>query len=428
MILGPQKYRKSPVYIVTSILAIALLALAMGSAAVIIAVALVLMTLLYPIFLWIWERVYGADDIADQVFYAHTEDGWNLPLHFHRPSHPRPGAYPVILSHGIAANKFSVDLDRAHSLAYYLKRQGFPVFVVSLRGVGRSYHQGRTRYRDFNFDDIVQHDLPSIIATVRRLTGAPRVNWVGHSMGGMVMYGLQGRKLAGHEDVASFVAIGSPGRIDHTRRSLWGAVTRFPWVNELIDFRFGAQIVSPLTGRFTTPIEEMIFSKDNVSTTTIRKMMKNGVENISYGLANQFINWMRSGKELSVDGSFNYREGLRNIETPTLFLSGARDHVAIPESVRFAYERAGSKIKKYIELGHEQGLPVDYCHTGLVLGERAPEDVFPLVLDWLEQYGIERRRRGWIKRVFRRKKKGPRRARKFRDYRDSNRPSGVIQA
>lgn len=427
MLLGPQKYRRSPIYIFTSILAIALLAVVMGGAAVLIAAGLVLMVLLYPIFLWIWDRVYGAEDIADQVFYAHTEDGWNIAMHFHRPSHPRPGAFPVILSHGIAANKYSVDMDRAHSLAYYLKRNGFPVFVISLRGVGSSYHQSKTRYKDFNFDDIVQYDVPATIATVRRLTGAPKVNWIGHSMGGMIMYGFQGRRLPGHQDVASFIALGSPGRIDHTRRSLWGAVTKFPWMNELIDFRFGAQIVSPLTGRFTTPIEELIFSKDNVSTTTIRKMMKNGVENISYGLAHQFIDWMRTGRETTVDGAFNYREGLRNIETPTLFVAGARDHVAIPESVRFAYERAAAKNKEYVELGHEQGLPVDYCHTGLVLGERALEDVYPRCLDWLERYGMEGKRRRWFGKGLR-KKKAQQRGGQFRDLRDSGRPSGVIQA
>jgi pimeloyl-ACP methyl ester carboxylesterase len=434
-LLGPQRKRKSPIYIFTSIVAISLLAVMIGGVAILAAAVLLLMALFYPLFLSLWDRIYGAEDIADQVFYAHTEDGWNISMHFHRPENPKPGAYPVIVAHGIAANKYSVDMDRAHSIAYFLKQHGYPVFVINLRGVGKSYHQSRTRFRDFSFDNIVEQDVPAVIRTVRRLTGAPRVNWIGHSMGGMIMYGFLGRRLPGSEDVASFVALGSPGRIDHARRTLWGMITRYPWMNDILDFRFGAQVISPLSGRFGTPVEELIFSKENMSSLTIRRMMKNGVENISRGLARQFIQWIRTGSELSMDGSFNYREGLQNITAPTLFISGSRDHIAIPESVRYAYERAASPHKRYVELGRELGLPADYCHLGLSLGDRAVQEVFPLALEWLDEHGREHRKRGALAKFLRKlqklqKKRDEKKhkGRRFRPSRDINRPSDVIQA
>ncbi len=91
---------------------------------ILISFVLLLMVLFYPFFLGIWDRLYGAEDISDQLFYAHTKDGWNVAMHYHRPDYPLPGALPVILSHGIAVNKFGVDLDRAHSLAYFLKQNG----------------------------------------------------------------------------------------------------------------------------------------------------------------------------------------------------------------------------------------------------------------------------------------------------------------
>lgn len=433
MLFGPQKKKKDPLYIATSMLVIALLAVLLGSAAVALALLILLILLFYPVFLVIWDKLYGVHDIADQVFYAHTEDGWNIAMHFHRPAYPRVGAFPVIISHGIANNKYGVDLDHSHSVAFFLKQHGFPVFVLSLRGVGRSYHTSRHRYKDFNFDDLVQYNVPAVIRKARELTGAPKISWVGHSMGAMICYGFMGRELPGSEDIAAFVSLGGPGRIDHAKRSMWGALSNHPWMNDIIDFKFGAQVISPLTGRLTTPIEELIYSKDNVSSRTIRRLMKNGVENISAGLARQFMSWINTNRETTVDGSHDYREGLKNISVPSLFVAGARDHVALPESVRFAYDRARSKKKKFVLLGRDTGAELDYCHTGLVLGDRAIQDVYPLVLDWLETHGREKRARNFFARIMNGVRKRRERRRKRKNtlpgkHRTDPKLSGVIQA
>lgn len=383
-------------------------AIVTGSLAIVLAGFLVLLLLFYPVFLYLWDRIYGVEDIADQVFRAPTDDGWQLALHFHRPTYPRPGAYPVIISHGIANNKFGVDLDRNHSLAYYLKQNGYPVFVVSLRGCGKSRFSARSGFHDFTFDDIVEYDVPAVIRKVRELTGSPRVNWVGHSMGGMIAYGYLGRKLPGYEDIATMTALGSPARLDTAMASLMGGITNNAWINKIVDIRFGAQILSPFTGRFPSPIEDILYRREAVSRTTFRKLMKNGVENIANGLANQFIEWLKTGREHTRDGSFNYREGFKNIKIPLLVVSGSKDMVAIAESVRYGYEQAGSKKKKYFNAGKEDGASVDYCHTGLVLGEKASQDIFPMVLSWLDEHGCERRFRFPFQKIiqrFRRKRK-----------------------
>ncbi|MCB1325817.1 MAG: alpha/beta fold hydrolase [Spirochaetales bacterium] len=425
------KKRKNPFFILTSVLLLVLVAFAAGSAAILFALLLLVLVLFYPVFLLIWDRLYRAQDIADQLFYAHTTDGWNIAMHFHRPPYPQPGAYPVILSHGIAVNKYGVDMDETHSLAYFLKQNGFAVFVLSLRGVGKSYHASRFGYQDFCFDDIVENDVPAVIAKARELTGAPKINWVGHSMGAMIAMGFMGRELPGHEDIAAFVSLGGPGRIDFAKSSIWGKIRRYPWMNELMDLKFSAQAISPLTGRLNTPIEELVYNRNNISPATIRRLMKNGIENISHGLARQFIDWMNTGEETTRDGSENYRDSLANIRAPALFLAGTRDHIAVPESVRFAYEQASSKRKDYKLLGTEQGCKVDYCHTGLALGDYAVDDVFPLVLDWLNRYGRERGSRNIFARIVRRVRRRRRKRREERNVRGRRsritRP-GVIRA
>ncbi|MCB1316395.1 MAG: alpha/beta fold hydrolase [Leptospiraceae bacterium] len=430
--LDSLKRRKNPLFILSSITLIVVAAFAAGGAAIVFAIILVLLVLFYPFFRNVWNYFYGAEDISDQRFYAHTEDGWNIAMHFHRPTYPRRGAYPVILSHGIAVNKFGVDIDRDHSLAYFLAQNGFPVFVLSLRGVSKSYHSSRYRYQHFDFDDIVEYDVPAVIQKARQLTGAPKVNWVGHSMGSMIAMGYMGRKLPGHNDIASFVSIAGPGKLDHARQTLWGIFTRYPWINELIDFRFSAQVISPLAGRMNTPIEDVVLNPENVNERTVRKLMKNAIENISRGLARQFVQWMETGKETTRDGQTNYRSCLKNIKVPSLFIAGSRDHVAVPESVRFAYDQAGSKKKEFILLGPEAGAHVDYCHTGLVLGDHAIDDVYPRVLEWFETYGMEKDSRGFVARMFHRIRRRRRRRELAGDVRRRRRhqglPPGVIRA
>jgi hypothetical protein len=40
-------------------------------------------------------------DLADNVFYARTEDNWYIALHYHEARYPRKKALPVILCHGL---------------------------------------------------------------------------------------------------------------------------------------------------------------------------------------------------------------------------------------------------------------------------------------------------------------------------------------
>jgi hypothetical protein len=192
--------------------------------------------------------------------------------------------------------------------------------------------------------------------------------------------------------------------------------------------KFGAQIISPLTGRFLTPIDNIVYDSENISKVTIRRLMKNGIENIGAGLISQFLDWIKSGVEHTRDGSHSYRDGFKNIKAPALFLAGTRDHIAPAESVRFAYEQCGSKIKEFRLLGKATGFHCDYCHTGIVLGDRARDDVYPLVRDFLDEYGMKKRRRNFIKAIFKRfiRKRRQRQLKGLSIFREPAKPGSII--
>ena len=110
----------------------------------------------------------------------------------------------------------------------------------------------------------------------------------------------------------------------------------------------------------------------------------NAVDNISIGVFAQLVQSQR-GALVSADGGFNYSEALRQVATPFLLIAGPLDHLAPPQSVMAAYDRLASQNKRLVVASQANGFADNYGHVDLVLGERAPDEIYPLLFDWLEQ-------------------------------------------
>ena len=112
------------------------------------------------------------------MHFVTTADGWRLA----RAPYPPLGAsrrrFPVLLCHGLGANRCSFDLGSDPSLAVYLARLGFDVWCLELRGHGRSDRPGLFSPRHFgwSFDDYLHIDLPTAIAKVQKITGTPQTS------------------------------------------------------------------------------------------------------------------------------------------------------------------------------------------------------------------------------------------------------------
>ena len=340
---------------------------------------------------------YQVKDPADHLFYVHTEDNWKLSLHYHAPILPATRKYPLILVHGLASNKHSVDLDKRHSLAYFLKQHNYPVFVVNLRGTKQSYHRSKDAYQDFCFDDFVFQDAPSIIRRVRELTGAPKVIWIGHSMGAMILQAFLGQKLPEHENVACFISLGGPGTWTYLNHdSTWKPLLKSSSLNPLIDLPSLGKIVSHFLGRFYLPEKAKVYFSKDIEHQTARTLFANSLENISTGLLNQIKNWVKNDEEMSVDRKWDYRKGLKNIVIPSLFIVGKGDMIVAPSSTKFVWENISSKDKKFVLLSKENGMSSDYCHISIITGSKTSQEVFPHILEWLNKFGIEEKNRNYL--------------------------------
>ena len=124
----------------------------------------------------IWKRRYGFEPGYGQIHFVLTRDGWKVALHHYEPDKNRQ-AVPVLLCHGLGANRFNFDLGAEVSLARYLQKQGFDVWSVDLRGRGLSRQgtKGGVNGRGSHvFDDYVRQDAVAAIRHVQKGAGTAR--------------------------------------------------------------------------------------------------------------------------------------------------------------------------------------------------------------------------------------------------------------
>jgi len=338
---------------------------------------LVLVLILY---LYLLGRLFPLPISADEIHFAENNAGFRLALYRYRPPNLTPGREPLILCHGLASNRHFLDYNEHYSLARYLRHMGFDCFVVELRGRGLSLpRHGRRLSWDWCFDDYVRDDLPAIIATVKQLTQSPKVLWLGHSMGGMVMFAYLGTQE--QESIRAFVAMGSPGAFSSRYLPAWArglgraVLQTFSWT----PLRLLARLIAPLA--YLLPVEAYGLPKEVVA------------GYLSHGLANtcnrellQFLDWIENETFRSDDYSIDYLSRLKDVTTPFLAVLGAKDWIATPRMCRAAFAAFASPDKQLLMLGRKYGQAQEYDHMALVLGLRAPEEVFPQVRDWLRAH------------------------------------------
>lgn len=333
---------------------------------------------------------------ADEVHLVPCADGWRLALFRRRPRGEARGGPPVVLCHGLWANRFNMDFDRGLSLARHLAERGHDVFVVELRGSGWSARPGPDAGGDVeppSFDVHVRLDAPAILERVREVTGAPQVFWVGHSMGGMVGYVLASGPLAGR--IAGLVAVGSPAGFAAVAASA-RRVARLLGLVSRVALRPVVQLLAPLAGVLHPPLASLVLNPRNMRGAVERRALYNLVGELWPGHAEAFGGWIRTGRFTSADGTVDYLARLSEVRAPVYLLAGAADRLAPPASVRAAFEALGALDKRFEVLGPESGCRLPYGHGDLLVGRWAPEEVYPRISGWIEAREATLRKPGAI--------------------------------
>lgn len=312
---------------------------------------------------------------------AKTADGWSISLVRYRAQGPSTGV-PVLLCHGISANARNLDLDATHSMARYLAAHGRDAFTLSLRSTGDSDAPDRAKGRAVpTFDDFWRQDLPAAIALVRTETGASELDYVGHSMGGLIMYAYLGQHGPGIHAVAT---LGSPTRLNFGTGLQRLLPLAAPMLSNdaMLPSAFGAALAAPFQGPLTdSPFQRLFYDPDNTRVETWQRLMAYGTADTSGAVGNQMAKLVATGDFRSNDGAIDFRAAMRGIEVPVMVVAGRLDRIAPTAAVRDGYDALGGK-KEWLLISRANGSAAEYGHMDLVVGERAPDEVWSRVLDF----------------------------------------------
>ncbi len=318
------------------------------------------------------------------MLYAPTSDGWKIAVHHHAGKKHR---HPVLMVHGLASNYRNMDFPiKDLSLARYLSKEGFDAWVVDLRGSGLSKKTTFKRYEWF-FDDFVFHDLPAAVNLILRETGAKKLHWIGHSLGGLLAFPFT-QTYANKDILQSLITIASP-LTTATRPGYFKFTYHLDRFLKLFS-RMPYKTLSKMAIRFVDRLlgleNQVLFSKENMTKEILTTIMHHAVESVPTSLILQIHDWFRHNYFATKDRKLNYMTHLSELKMPILMITGSVDTFTPLADIRLAFRKIPKAKKKHLVFGKSKGHQSEYGHIDLLLGKNAPKEVYPHILQWLEDH------------------------------------------
>ncbi|MEC7983984.1 MAG: alpha/beta fold hydrolase, partial [Myxococcota bacterium] len=248
--------------------------------------------------------------VPDRIMY-HTKDGWEIQLE--RFPNTKGRGEPLIISTGPVIHPRILTLDKAVALQS-LRAQGFDVYLFSHRG--HSLSKPLSEVNQLRFDHIIQQDIPAAIDAVKRVSKSKRVFWLGHGLGGLMLYAWL--SYGGGRDIAGAITIDSPAFFaPGSRRKLLKLLSHLLPENRSLP----TSPIALLGSQMNPTLSSALSPRLN------RSILRYGCEDISTDLFKQMMQWLESGRFFSYHQGHNYLTGLKGSQTPIMFMSGLSDEI-----------------------------------------------------------------------------------------------------
>lgn len=326
-----------------------------------------------------WRRKLSTPISYDETHTVSVAPGSYCELRRLRP--PVASALPpVVMVHGIAINHRNLDPRPDVSLARAVRDAGRDVWLLTLRSGRWDLSAGERKAIDFAA--LAHEDLPKALAFVRAQTGADQLDYLGFSMGGMLLYACIGQTVP-EAALRRVVIMGSPGIVGAVLPGtrLVAAIGRV-W-QPTLHARFWTGLTAFLAEMVPTHIHGIFLNRRNCLPGLIHTYMVDATSDIPGPLGMNMVHWAARDGVVRLDGE-PVLPRLAAVRVPALFMAGAADKLGTVRAVRAAYDVWGG-AKELRVLGRSAGCVADYGHMDMVTGPAAPREVFAPIIAFLAE-------------------------------------------
>jgi pimeloyl-ACP methyl ester carboxylesterase len=319
-----------------------------------------------------------------EVLDVVTGDGWRLALTHYRGSKKPSGYPPILMCHGLNANRLTFDLHPDYSLTRFLLAQRKDVFAIELRGHGNSEKPGHGKHWGWGFNHYAELDLPAAITSVCNTSGHEQLDFIGHSMGGILLYALATSTVAAR--IRRGITIGSSLDYSHSK-SFFHLIAPLAPLSRLLPatpIHWPAKLSGQLSRLSPRFMDKTLVCPNNMNIEAYRLLVRYGTHAVSSQLLRDMARAI-DGRGLHNSHGQDYRQLLKQqgYPFPILALSGSHDlQCPPPVAARFG--------TKSLPLGRPFGQVENYGHHDLIAGVHAPEDVWPEIMKWLDNKNEKR--------------------------------------
>jgi len=340
--------------------------------------AVIVLAIFYMLLL---AALYPEKPRTNEVYYLRTRDLWLLRVCRYRQEDTT--GEPVLLVHGMGANQNNFVYPEGGCLVDYLSGKGYDCWTLDLRGCRSSEPPFERTRNEVRMEDFFLEDLPAVIQHILKTTRYSKLHWVGHSMGGMLLYAFV--QAHGNTQIASGTTLGSPIDLNDAAGNVptWlvGFGAAFP--------RLAGNII-----RGGIPILKGLGVAQGVFPVNMRNLpaeMNAGhfihmIEDPLPGLMRQVKYWIKNREYKLDNGKLDIAEGMKDFSVPLLAFYAAVDPFINAQRALGVFDQIKIKDKRAHVCSREQGYVEDYNHCDLAFGKAATAEIFDPIGKWLQEH------------------------------------------
>jgi pimeloyl-ACP methyl ester carboxylesterase len=337
-------------------------------------------------YLWIVPNLAQDTIRSREVYLLPATDLWKLRVCRYRQG--RSQGEPVLLVHGAGANQHNFTTPPGQSLVDYLVERGYDCWTVDLRGCYSSVPPYGHGPHEACFDDYLYKDLPPVVQHIRRTTGYGQLHWIGHSLGGMLLYGYV--QAFGEKHIASATTMASPLGFEGTKLKF--PVLLLPlmrWFPRL----HGRVMRAYVPIGYTLGVESPMFpiNMKNLHPEVTRRGLITMLDVPQPHVLDELMYCARHKVWRVDNGRLDLLAGLGKIKVPLLAIFAPRDPFIPLDRARKFVDALPHEDKQILILSKDNGCAEDYDHCEIPFAKHARREVFEPIERWMAAHPITSR-------------------------------------